>query len=290
MKYLVGLEWTNKNSQRNYPFTDSSTMIVGDYGFIPNDLIVDARIYLRGTYKALTTPHVGQISLELDKAIFHIMLGESELGQVEIPWNIAANIQYTPVADTKLASFSIFNAGIPTGMMVINVTMLHILQSLGQGSYTLGSEVLQFLPFVCEYLPGPQITSVNGLTGPVTLRGETGIQVKQLPSSDNEIEISIVGDPHFTRYNCLPGASDIADALINLRSNFLEELVIVHYLNANSSNPSISKLKTRIDSGPRQDGSIDFHSESPPLQNGRRAFRITVNGNTINFSMAGGNV
>jgi hypothetical protein len=290
MKSLVGLEWANNNTQRNYPFTDSSTMIIGESGFIPNDLIVDARIYLRGTYGATSTPYVSQIDLELDKAVLYISADANLLGQVEIPWNVSANLQYVSAAEIKLASFAVKSSAILTGMVTVNVEMMHVLQSLGQGSYRLESNVMRFLPFVCEYLPGPQVTSANELTGPVTLRGEAGIQVKQLPNSDTDIEISIVGDPHFTRYNCLPGSSDAADALAELRSTFLEELLVVHYPSPTATNPVIRALKTRRE-GARRDGSIDMHSTAPLTAiSGTRAFRIVVSGNTINFSLAGGNV
>jgi hypothetical protein len=283
MESLTGLSWNDKNAQRNYPFMDNSNLTVGTSGFIPNDLIVDARIYIRGCYEANATPYVSRLELTSDRAVFKISCNGAELGAVDIPYVLAnlasseSNAIYTGLnVDSKLAIRNIMQAGISSGMLIVNLKAIDTLQSVGEGAYTFTPNQLQFVPFACEYLPGPQVTSVNGLTGNVILRGEEGIRVEKMPNSDTDIKISIVGDPHFTRYDCInnPQADDL--------SSFLEELVVIYRGENRNWNSVIVKV--------RENGSSDFSlktkSGNLPLSQ-RPAFRITVAGNTINLSLAG---
>ena len=285
MNSLNGLSWNDKNSHRNYPFLDNSNLAIGSSGFIPNDLIVDARIYIRGCYEAATTPYVSRLELTSDKAIFRISCNGSELGAVDVPYSLANSavsenagtyIGLNP--DNKFAVRSVMQQGISSGMLVIKLQALDTLQSIGEGAYDFAANRLQFVPFVCEYLPGPQVTSVNGLAGNVTLRGEPGIKVERLNETD--IKVSIVGDPHFTRYNCIdnPQAEEL--------SSFLEQLIVVHY----NTQDNLVATPVKVN----EDGGIDLRLKSKVGLNGaplplneRPAFRITVSGNTINLSMAG---
>jgi len=289
MNSIVGLEWPVKNSQRNYPFFDSANLIIGEIGFLPNDLIVDARIYMRGAYQAKSTPYISKIDIQFDKAVIDISVDDSYVGSVQIPWIIpieesqgALSAGANPTDSFKLVSLPIMRDGISNGILVVNFASMYVLQSVGMGSYSFDADSLRFLPFVCEYLPGPQVVSVNGLNGTVLLRGESGIKVDRVNNTD--IKISIVGDPHFTRHNCV--SNTINDSL----SSFLEQLVVLHYRkNSNGSlTPQKSILKVRNDNQ-RRDGSVDFHLQiNDNLErDNRQAFRITVKDNTITLSMAG---
>lgn len=293
MNSIVGLEWPAKNSQRNYPFVDSADLTIGEVGFLPNDLIVDARIYLRGTYQAQSTPYISRIEIQSDRAVVDVFVDDSYLGSVQIPWSSPIGEAEGALPDAanatnafKLASMPIINDGISNGILMVNFASLYVLQSVGLGSYSFDADALRFVPFVCEYLPGPQVVSVNGLNGTVLLRGESGIKVERI--SDTDIKISIVGDPHFTRHNCVAGPT--AEAINDSLASFLEQLVVLHYIKnqAGVLLPRISRLKVRHDAQ-RRDGSVDFHLQTEGDLSGslRPAFRITVKDNTITLSMAG---
>lgn len=297
MNSLIGLEWRDRNTQRNYPFVDSAEFSIGSAGFFPSDLIIDARIYVRGTYKPATLPYLGKIDIQIDRALLYIYSETSELGVVDIPWTVTPDEATgafpdfdAATVDLKLIARSIVKNNLSNGVLVINANGIPILQSLAQSTYSLNSNRLSFLPFVCEYLPGPQLTSANGLVGPVILRGETGVRVEAVSPTD--IKISIVGDPHFTRNNCLPDQSN-SDLLENSLPTFLDQLTVLHYVKNEAGEfigPYRSKLK--INHGgesPRADGSIDFHlvSATGLPREFRPAFRLIVKDNTLIFSMAG---
>lgn len=297
MNSLIGLEWRDKNLQRNYPFADSANLSLGAAGFLPSDLIVDARIYLRGTYRAETTPYLGKIETRPDKALLFIYMDGSELGVVDLPWallntELAGSFpdSVNQTADVNLATLTIKNKNIVNGVLVINKDSMAMLQALAQGAYTLSSSQLPFLPFVCEYMPGPQVTSANELIDSIILRGETGVKVERINSTD--IKISIVGDPHFNRYDCLPG-NDGFDLFQNQLPIFLNQLSVLHYVK-NESGDLVGPYKStlKINHGgslPRADGSIDFHLVSATGQprEFRPAFRLTARDNSLIFSMAG---
>lgn len=297
MNSLIGLEWRDKNLQRNYPFVDSVNLSLGSAGFVPTDLIVDARIYLRGAYKANTTPYLGKIETRPDGALLFIYIDGVDLGVVSIPWALV-NTEFAgsfpdsvnQTADVNLATLSIKNNNIVNGVLVVNKDALAMLQAFAQGTYTFTSDQLSFLPFVCEYMPGPQVTSANALIDSITLRGETGVKVERINSTD--IKISIVGDPHFNRYDCLPGNEGF-DLFQNQLPIFLNQLSVLHYVKNESGEligPYQSTLKINHGNNLlRADGSIDFHlvtSTGQPREF-RPAFRLTARDNSLIFSMAG---
>lgn len=297
MNSLIGLEWRDKNLQRNYPFADSADLSIGAVGFLPIDLIVDARIYLRGAYAADATPYIGKIETRPDQALIYIYINNDELGVVELPWALelteaAGSFPSTvnATADVRLAALLIKNKNIVNGVVVVNIDAVAMLQALAQGSYTFNSTQLQFVPFVCEHMPGPQVTSANELINSITLRGETGIKVERMNATD--IKISIVGDPHFTRYDCLPGNEGF-DLFKNQLPTFLNQLSVLHYVK-NESGALIGPFKSTLKinhggNGLRTDGSIDFHLVSATGQprEFRPAFRLTARDNSLIFSMAG---
>lgn len=294
MNSITGIAWSNSNSLRNYPFLDSANLTIDSAGFIPNDFVVDARIYMRNTYDSASTPYVSKLQITIDKAIFTIACDRVELGAVEFPYALALENQPNEAKgvylDTDgvnlLAICSIKQKDILAGHLVINLNALNTIQAINQGTYDFLPNTLRFAPTACEYLPGPQVTSVNGVSGDIILRGEPGIKVERVNETD--IKVSIVGDPHFTRFNCVDGVPD------GLLTSFVEQLTVIHYPNGNASSPiSTSTLKVMNSDG-YKDGSVDFSlttkvQEQPvvPL-NERPAFRINVVGNTITLSMAGG--
>jgi hypothetical protein len=290
MNSITGLGWTNSNSSRNYPFLDNANLSLDSVGFLPNDFIVDARIYMRNTYEAASAPYVSKLQIGIDKAVFTVACDRIELGTVELPYALASEAQpneekgiYLDANGVDLLAISSLKQGnILTGHFVININGLNTIQAINQGTYEFLPNTLRFAPNACEYLPGPQVTSINGLSGNLILRGESGIRVERVNETD--IKVSIVGDPHFTRFNCIEGIPD------ELLTSFLERLTVIHYADPNSESPLQTSNLQVMRNANYGDGSIDFALSSPAEGSAeeRRAFRINVQGNTITLSMAGG--
>ena len=295
MNSLTTLAWRNKNGQRNYPFIDNADLSLGSVGFLPQDLILDARIYLNGTYGATTTPYVSRVVVADVGVSIELSCTAKVIGTGYIPFSfIASNTVYHYYGDTtgelRNNSYEVSHALVDikladksTGSLVVNINSLTLLQSLGQVDLPLAPGKLSFLPSVCEYLPGPQVTSLNGLTGAIKIRGESGIEVHKV--DENTIRIDIVGDPHFNRYDCTDGTLD------DLLTPFLERISVLHYVKNSAGNligPYSSTLKVRHDSA-RADGSIDLAlvTGSELQLEARPAFRLTVQGNSLTFSLAG---
>ena len=295
MNSLTTLAWRNKNGQRNYPFIDSADLSLGSVGFLPQDLILDARIYLNGTYGATTTPYVSRVVVADVGVSIELSCTAKVIGTGYIPFSFTASkTVYHYYGDTTGESGSnsyevshalvdIKLADKSTGSLVVNLNSLTLLQSLGQVDLPLAPGKLSFLPSVCEYLPGPQVTSLNDLTGAIKIRGEAGIEVHKV--DENTIRIDIVGDPHFNRYDCTDGTLD------DLLTPFLERISVLHYVKNSAGNligPYSSTLKVRHDSA-RADGSIDLAlvTGSELQLEARPAFRLTVQGNSLTFSLAG---
>lgn len=297
MSSISGIGWANSNSGRNYPFADSVNLSIDSAGFIPNDFIVDARIYVRNTYESARPPYVKALQILSDKAIIKVACNNVELGSVEIPYSLimeqAPNenkgIYVGANGVDLMAICPMIQNGVLGGTFVVTISAINIIQSLEQKTYEFTPNRLEFVAAACEYLPGPQVTSINGVSGEVILRGETGILVEKVDNTSSDIKISIVGDPHFTRFNC------IDNPLQEDATSFLEQLTVIHRLGPAPSNLAINSLKV-MNSGIYKDGSIDFSlktgvtpdsNSSIPL-NQRPALRITVEGNTLKLGMAGG--
>jgi hypothetical protein len=294
MNSITGIAWPNSNSNRNYPFMDSTNLSIESGGFIPNDFIVDARIYIRNTYNASSTPHVSKITVGLDKTDFTLACDGVELGIAEFPYALALEQQPNENKGIYLGANGIDLMAICpirqnnklAGNFVINLKALTTIQALNQGVYSFNSSQLRFVPSVCEYLPSPQVVSINGVSGDVILRGESGIRVER--QNETDIKISIVGDPHFTRYNCPEDAQNPID---NVSTLFLEQLTVVHHTSSSSTSPIAKSTLQVMNNQYYKDGAINFNldtggTSSLPLQQ-RPAFRFNVQGNTITLSMAG---
>lgn len=296
MNRIAGTGWINNNSSRNYPFVDSANLSIASDGFIPNDFIVDARIYMRNTYQASRPAYISSLQVLADKVIITLACDRVELGKAELPYSLTAEQQpnedkgtyFGPDGSDLLAVCSIKQNNVMAGVLVINVPALNIIQSLEQKLYSFAVNQLEFVAAVCDYLPGPQVTSINQTSGEITLRGETGILVEKTLDGSSTIKISIVGDSHFTRSNC------VENPLENEVALFLEQLTVIHYSNPEpNASLNTSRLKVMNIDG-LKDGSIDFSLMSKVTRNNalplneRPAFRVTVEGNTIKLSMAGG--
>jgi hypothetical protein len=296
MDSIRGFSWTNSNASRNYPFLDNTDLTLADAGFLPNDFIVDARIYIRNTYQAASSPYISKLQITADKAIVTVACANIEIGSAEFPYTLTLETEPNEAKGIYLGENGIsFMAVCPikqldvlAGTFVVNLKALDTIQALNQSVYEFSPNKLRFVPAVCEYLPGPQVTSINGLTGDLVLRGETGIRVDKI--NDTDIKISIVGDSHFTRFNC------VESPLENILTSFVEQLTVIHHpraVNPNIPNdvPPIQTSRLKVmNSESYKDGSVDF---SLALQDNleldrRQAFRVTVQGNTITLGMAGG--
>ena len=123
----------------------------------------------------------------------------------------------------------------------------------------------------------------------MTLTGNEGIKVERL--NGTTIKISILGDPHFTRYECVVDPASAPAEVLDLNGVFLKNLTIVHYVKSAAGallGPFVSKLKQK------PDGSVVLALKTKEFEVGssepdmRPAFRITTEGNSLIFSMAGG--
>lgn len=277
MNPIPHLEWRNLNSNRNYPFMDSSSLIF-DGGFIPQSWIVDARIYARGNYSEGQPCYISKmvrtntlVALEVS-ASSGFVLGE-------------AVIKFGETKDI----ISIFDGSVLAGCLVIDPARSSLLQSVDEGEYSLTADSATFLPAVCEYLPETQVQSINSKSANVMLTGNEGIKVESL--NGTTIKISILGDPHFTRYECVVNADSAPAEVLDLNGVFLKNLTIVHYVKSAAGallGPFVSKLKQK------PDGSVVLALKTKEFEAGssepdmRPAFRITTEGNSLIFSMAGG--
>lgn len=276
MDTLNKLQWRNLNSNRNYPFTDASLLYFDD-AFLPQSWIVDARIYARGNYSAPQSCYVSKLIRTAEGVALQVSAYDGVLlGEAKISFESAADL--IPIMDAE----------VPAGCLVIDPARNSLLQAISEGEYELDSNVAQFVPSACEYLPASQVQSINDKSGTVTLTGNEGIQVIKVDAST--IQINIVGDPHFNRYGCIQGQDDAANDALDLSATFLKKLSVLHYVktpNGSLSGPFVSRLVKK------DDGSIvlalktrSFNSADETVEL-RPAFRITTEGNTITFSMAG---
>lgn len=285
MNPLSSLQWRNLNSERNYPFCDSASLVLGTITFIPQTFIIDARIYIAAGYQPRKPPYVSKIVITDTDLAIHISCDGVAMGIAT--YATARNSTAQQKIDTELASGVILKEGKVIGNLVVGLKSLDLFKTIGPSSYDLNPEDLPFLPSVCDYLPGPQVTSLNDLVGSVTLQANTGVRFTKLNATD--VKVDIVGDPHFTRYGCILDPSTPAAAYQSSLSRFLEQLVIIHYLEASSTQPVKTILKVNR-TGVRKDGSINFQLQT--LGDGlgateRPAFRLNAQGSTLTLSMVG---
>jgi hypothetical protein len=280
MDKLRNLDWRNINSQRNYPFMDSATLTFSG-GFIPQDWILDARVYARNLYQQASTPYVGTLVRTSTSVALRINSGSGELlGETVVP--------FTDPGTSQKSLFSVMDGDVVAGCVVIDPDKTYLLQSLDEGEYLLEPSVASFVPSVSEYLPGSQVQSLNGRSGAVTITGMEGIRVDKI--DDSTIKISVVGDPHFNRYNCVEGVNDDANDALDLNGTFLSNLSIVHYYKIPSGQlvgPVVSRLKRKPDGSVVLSLKTTAFDPSQDTRDLRPAFRISVSGSTITFSMAG---
>lgn len=277
MNPIPHLEWRNLNANRNYPFLDSSSLTF-DGGFIPQSWIVDARIYARGNYSEAQPCYISKLVRTNTMVALEVSSSSgSLLGEAVIKFGETKDV------------ISVFNGSILAGCLVIDPARSSLLQSVDEGEYVITASTATFLPATCEYLPETQVQSINDKSSNVTLTGNEGIKVERL--NPNTIKISILGDPHFTRYECVVDPTSAPAEVLDLNGVFLKNLTIVHYVKAASGQlvgPFASKLKQK------PDGSVVLSLKTKDFEAGssgpdmRPAFRITTEGNSLIFSMAGG--
>lgn len=280
MNSLNSLEWRDLNAVRNYPFTDASSLTLAN-GFIPQTWILDARIYSNKSYEAAQTPYISKIIRD-DLAISLVISSASgqEIGEAKV--RLSQSDDSVPIVDSQ---------GFVNGCVVIDPAGTALAQTLPEGETILQPSVARFVPQVCQYLPGPQVQTINAKYGDFTMRADAGIKLTALDSST--IKVDIVGDPHFNRYNCPQGQNDQTDDIIDLSSRFLKRLRVLHYVKSPSNGELVGPYKSSLTR--KKDGSI-LLSLSTPLSSGtnpvqireaRPAFRIQVLENTITLSLAG---
>ena len=272
------INWEDLNRIRNYPFTDDSTLVFTG-GFLPQRLILDARIYIRGNYQETLPAYISKIVKNDQFVVLTISNGSGVvLGSATL---IKDTGRLFPVTEfVVLAADDII-----AGCLIVDTDSLSSLYSFESGEYELDKTTATFVVSCCEYLPGEQVQSINGLSNKINLTAYEGIELTPGPSP-NTITISVVGDPHFNRYGC-PFDDDASVPQEILTSVFLEQLRVVHYvknIQGNLVGPFVSKLTKKLD------GSIVLALYTDPgaaALEARPAFRITTTDNTITLSLAG---
>lgn len=279
MDTLSKLEWRNLNASRNYPFTDGASLSLAD-AFIPQSWIIDARIYARGNYSEKSACYVSRLVRTADVVALQIKTAAGVfVGEAKVSF-----------ADTATDLIPIYDSDVVAGCLVIDPARNSLLQAISEGQYELASSIAPFVPSVCEYLPGNQVQSLNGRAGSVTITGNEGIQVVRVDS--NTIQINVIGDPHFNRYNCVDGTNEDANAALDLEGVFLKNLTVIHYVknsNGDLYGPVTSRLKKKDDGSVTLALATRAFNPTDDTRELRPAFRITTDQNTLTFSMAGAN-
>ena len=85
MDSIRNLTWRNINASRNYPFSDSSTLSF-DEGFLPQDWIVDGRVYARNQYLEQACPYVSKLTRTSAQVALQVSSGSGQLlGEAVVP-------------------------------------------------------------------------------------------------------------------------------------------------------------------------------------------------------------
>lgn len=278
---IQNLEWRNLNSLRKYPFTDGSSLFF-DGGALPPGWILDARVYPRGQYQSEEPCRVGRLVRAYDSVTLELVTGSVTIGVAKVPLGGQDSL------------VTVFDGTVPAGCLVVDPSRTQFLQAVDEGEYELPAGSADLLPSCVEAMPYPQVTSLGGASGNLLLSASEGISLTRVDAST--LRIDIVGDPHPTRYDCIQEApSSEGNQALDLQGTFLEQLTVVHYVK-NSQGQLVGPFASRLQS--RADGSIALvlktQAMPDPLPAGttaldfRPAFRITVEDNSLVFSMAGG--
>jgi hypothetical protein len=270
---IQDLGWRNINALRRYPFSDGSSMFF-EAGAIPSAWILDARIYARGNYAATEVCRIGRLVKATDSISLVFYVGDAVLGTAVVRFGFFSSELIT-----------IMDGDIPAGCLVIDPYRTPLMQAIPDGDYSLAEGVADLLVSCVEPLPAQQVVSISEAAGNVRISAAEGISLVRQDATT--VRIDVVGDPHSSRYGCTtpPGNTPL-----DLLGTFLERLTILHYVktpNGDLVGPFASNLESR------SDGSVALilktpTPDAPTSREVRPAFRITVEGNSITFSMAGG--
>jgi hypothetical protein len=271
---IQDLGWRNINALRRYPFSDGSSMFF-EAGAIPSAWILDARIYARGNYGSSGVCRIGRLIKDVSSISLVFYSGDAALG--------TAVISFDPFFSDALVT--IMDGDIPAGCLVIDSSRTALLQAIPAGDYALAEGVADLVPSCIEPLPARQVVSISKAAGDVRISAAEGISLVRQDAST--VRVDIIGDPHSARYGCTTAPGNTP---LDLLGTFLERLTVLHYVktpNGDFVGPYASNLESR------SDGSIALilktpQAEGPVTREVRPAFRITVDGSSITFSMAGG--
>jgi hypothetical protein len=278
---IQNLEWRNLNSLRRHPFTDGSSLFF-DGGALPTGWILDARVYPRGQYQAEEPCRIGRLIRAYDAVVLELVTGSVVVGTARI------------LLGGQDSLITVLAGAVPAGCLVVDPARTQFLQAIDEGEYELPPGTADFLSCCVEAMPYPQVTSLGGASGDVLLSASEGISLTRVDSST--LRVDIVGDPHPTRYDCIQEEpSSEGNQALDLQGTFLQQLTVVHYVK-NAQGQLVGPFASRLQSRP--DGSIALvlrtQGMPDPLPAGttaldfRPAFRITVEDNSLVFSMAGG--
>lgn len=245
-------EWRVANSKIKYPFVDSASLAATNGAFLPESVILDA-------------------SIIADPQYTRVWISSITRNGSQITFNIANSINRafaTGVYNLATAGDTVYlltQADQPAGVLVIDNTS-NFLQGWPTGTSEFLAAATTFSMSALEFLPGAAVTEVRSdnaiQSGDLCWVGSDGVQLRTT-ENPNEVVIDIVGDPLYeldqSQYESVaPGILRYFDVV------FGEDAFTV---------------------GPDNDGVIHLEAQNLYLTND--ALRITADGNTLSFELAG---
>lgn len=200
-------EWRDSLRPTKYPFSDTSSLTNGQGDFVPNDLFLDASLYVIGAKERL---HISKISVGADTVV--LAVSDVDRRQVaKATFNLLEPPTTIQVLDLR---------GRPAGILVAESAGLAVLQSWSSGDHEFALGAVEFAARTT--IPTPEI-GVRGFlladgslfTGDVWLVGEDGIVLSngsavvdsgcgQSPGEYQFVRVDVVGEPLYRRKLCDP--------------------------------------------------------------------------------------
>lgn len=185
-------EWRDENSKRNYPFSDDASLDNGAGSLIPNDLFLDARLYLIGG-----DSDVYLSSIVIAASTVTVTIGDSQ--------NVnAASAQFDYLNAPNVLEF--FDGyGRPAGIIVSTPEQLRLMPALFGSSTTFTYDQTAFAASVVVPLPQPGVRGIllddgSFFTEDVFLIGTKGVVLTQIDAQT--IRVDVVGDPYALQQEC----------------------------------------------------------------------------------------
>ena len=186
-------QYRSDTSESKYPFGDDCTLTTADGLKIPNDLVIDATVYVTGE-----TAPLSLISIALKDLLATFNIGVGQVVVCSGSVDLSADVQ-TGVIKLK------DTLDRPAGVLILAPNGLKILRGWNQGTNLLEYNAAQFVPS-CT-IPDPAIgvrllraEDTPGMADDVWIVGENGVMVTQ--TTEGYVRVDIVGEPLAHRALC----------------------------------------------------------------------------------------